>query len=1247
LGAAHFFPPRPQSEGGMSEAPRPLLRELIDIPERVYQGDFVVRLAEGVSDAQAAETVKSYVVTPQLANAFDAALGFIQRAVESRRSAACYLHGSFGAGKSHFMAVLDLLLAGNTLARAIPELAATLNRHHDWMNGKRFLMVPFHMIGARDVESAILGGYAEYVRRLHPTAPTPGFYLGENLFADARNLRGQIGDDAFFTRFNDGLDGDWNAPWDAPSFEAATLEPPEGEERQRLVGDLITRFFAGYRDVAMARGEAFVSLDTGLAILSQHARNLSFDAVILFLDELILWLATRAADVDFVSTEGSKLSKLVEAQRADRPIPIISFIARQRDLRELIGEHHAGALQLSFLDTLRYWERAFELVTLEDRNLPVIAERRLLQPVNEAARQQMGDAFDEFAQRRRDVLETLLGSDGERELFRKVYPFSPALVQALIAASSALQRERTALKLMLTLLVERRDEFRLGSLIPVGDLWDAIAAGDQPFSEGMRIEFDNAKKLWSQKLLPLLERTHSVSWQDLQNGHADPRAAANLRNDARLLKTLLLAALVPEVPALRGLTASRLAALNHGSVVSPVPGRENATVLQKLRGWAAQVGEVRFSDDPINPIISVQISGVDVEPILENAKIFDNDGNRRSKVRKTLFDALGVAAEDGLLGGQGFVEHAYLWRGTRRPVDVYFEAVEELSADRLRGREGAPTVVFGMPFDFRGRLPADHRAHLDRFGDEDGAGGVVWLTSYFSDRALRDLGTLVRIDFLLAGAGDRFDDAGRHLSAIEREQARAVLRNQQSALQQRLRICLECAYGIRPDQDGCLGTVVAAEDHLVPLDGTFRPQPPVGATLKDAFEALLDRVFEHRFPAHPLFEQELRIPVLRQVLEQVQKAAAEPQQRLHVDNSSVRRILAGIAGPLKLGTMGQTPFVLSSDWADHFARMHARAGGGPITVAQLLGWIDEPKPMGLTPEAQNLVILAFAAQADRTLLRHGAPVVASIDRLDDQIELREQPLPDEAVWARARDRAASLFGLPSNEVRKGANVAQLATDLKDQTTAKRPILTELANTLRGRMEWFGVAIDAAPRVVTIRSASALIGDLATAADALSMINVLANAELLTSAAAVSRSLGSAAALRSYLASVQWEAIEAAASLRDHRAAAAEALRTRVAEALAADEHVMSLQSALQEAQSRAIRLLADTGRPPSPEPRLEQRPPSLPPGEVVVEERPFGPIVATEAVPLLDELRRRILAEHGATLTIGWRLTRPAGGASE
>ena len=53
---------------------------------------------------------------------------------------------------------------------------------------------------------------------------------------------------------------------------------------------------------------------------------------------MILWLASRAADLKFVHQEGQKLAKLVEAQTPDRPVPIISFVARQRDLSELTGD---------------------------------------------------------------------------------------------------------------------------------------------------------------------------------------------------------------------------------------------------------------------------------------------------------------------------------------------------------------------------------------------------------------------------------------------------------------------------------------------------------------------------------------------------------------------------------------------------------------------------------------------------------------------------------------------------------------------------------------------------------------------------------------------------------------------------------------------------------------------------------------------------------------------------------------------
>src|SRR5690349_7910207 len=121
--------------------PEKLISELIDLPERVRKGDFVLNLAKGVTEPE--KTLAQYVVTDQLATCFEDALGFIKSAVEAVSSKACYLHGSFGAGKSHFMAVLHLLLQHNAAVRNIPELAKVCDGHR-WVEDKKFLLVPYH-----------------------------------------------------------------------------------------------------------------------------------------------------------------------------------------------------------------------------------------------------------------------------------------------------------------------------------------------------------------------------------------------------------------------------------------------------------------------------------------------------------------------------------------------------------------------------------------------------------------------------------------------------------------------------------------------------------------------------------------------------------------------------------------------------------------------------------------------------------------------------------------------------------------------------------------------------------------------------------------------------------------------------------------------------------------------------------------------------------------------------------------------
>jgi len=368
-----------------------LIKDLIEIPEQVQKGDFVLRLTEGVNQVE--QTLKQYVVTPELKDCFDNALTFIRSSLQSNSSKASYLHGSFGSGKSHFMAVLNLILQGIPEAKGIKELAPVITKHNEWIDGKKFLLVPYHMIGAISMESGILGGYVDYIRRKHPKAPIPGVYLAEGLFKDAQALRERLGDDEFFAALSEATTSDsgWGeleGEWTAEQFDSAIQEPPGSEDRSQLISDLVKQFFQSYNIQTEGQEEAFVSLDTGLSVISRHAHNLGYDALILFLDELILWLASRATDLSFIHREGQKLSKLVEAQMADRPIPIISFVARQRDLSELIGDAVPGAEKLNFSDALKHWEGRFHRITLEDRNLPAIAEKRVLKCKSDAAREE-------------------------------------------------------------------------------------------------------------------------------------------------------------------------------------------------------------------------------------------------------------------------------------------------------------------------------------------------------------------------------------------------------------------------------------------------------------------------------------------------------------------------------------------------------------------------------------------------------------------------------------------------------------------------------------------------------------------------------------------------------------------------------------------------------------------------------------------------------------------------------------------
>ncbi|MHB2019146.1 MAG: hypothetical protein ACYCW6_19530, partial [Candidatus Xenobia bacterium] len=880
-----------------------LIKDLIHIPEQVHKGDFVLKLTEGVEHAR--QTLDTYVVTPQLKGCFDRALHFIQSAVTGQTSKAAYLHGSFGAGKSHFMAVLHLMLQHHPEAWTHHDLAE-ICANHPWIEGRKFLLVPFHMIGARSLEAAVFSGYVEHVRRLHPDAPHPGVYQSEAIFDNAERMRALSSEEKFFARLNEGLPrGRWgtlSAGWDAESYDRARTMEPGHPDRVRLVGAIVKNLLPAVAQNARSEGETYVSLDDGLSILSQHTQALGYQALILFLDELILWLASHAADLPFVHREGQKLSKLVEAQRADRPVPIISFVARQRDLRELVGESVTGAEKLGFSDALKHWEGRFETITLEDRNLPEIAEKRVLRPRSDEAKQELDAAFARTESIRGNVMEILLTRRGDRTMFRKVYPFSPALVETLVAVSGALQRERTAIKIMLELLVNQRNTLQVGEIIPVGDLYDVIETGDEPFSDFMRNTFDNARRLYRQRLLPLLEENAGVRWdtpvEQLETDRERKTAWLKLFNDARLIKTLLLAAMVPEVESLKNLTGPKLAALNYGSIRSVVPNQEGKQALHKIRQWASQIGEIKLTGDEANPYISIQLTGIDLDGILAQASHEDNQGNRRRQLRRLIFSQMGLGESE-----EAAVSWSMLWKGTSRVAQVIFARVRELSDDQLAADADTWKVLVDFPFD-DAHAPADALSRFERWQTESRppTRTMAWIPSYFTSRVMSDLGTLAVLHHILEG--DRLRQYVAHLPPQDREVAKRLLENRRDSLTITLKEAIAQAYGLTSEATHALDPAYTLEkkEHFASLWSGFEPRPPVAVELGPALNELLAQALEVQFPAHPNFggKNEITRRTAATVLQQVEKALEDPDGRVQVDKN-LRQLLWDIAVPLKLG----------------------------------------------------------------------------------------------------------------------------------------------------------------------------------------------------------------------------------------------------------------------------------------------------------------------------------------------------------
>ncbi|MEX5296111.1 DUF6079 family protein [Kocuria sp. CPCC 205268] len=1169
----------------------PLLKDVFDIPRRAGAEDYVLRLTSTVDDDGAAQAIHDYVVTPALADAFDQALDLVSSGIRERKNRGAFLAGSFGSGKSHFMAVLHALLRHRPEARAIEELQGVVVRHDDALREKNILPLAFHFLDASSMEEALFDGYVEQVRTLHPKAPLPAFYRTDDLLRDAEGLRASMGDAAFFA----GLGGDAPADdewgmvlggdgWDRARYDAARAAGPHSTERQELVTALTDAYFRSY-----TRQGTYVDLDEGLRAMSEHAKGLGYDAVVLFLDELVLWLAFAMHSPDFFRRESQKITKLVEGAYGRLPVPLISFIARQMDLSQWFADSGASGSQQTALDqAFRHQEGRFATITLGDDNLPYVASKRLLQPKDDAARAAVEAAFDRL-DRTPDVWTVLLDGvntdeqhrGADEKSFRMTYPFSPALVSTLRSLSGVMQRDRTALKVMQQMLVERQDTMTIDEVIPVGDAFDHIVTGksNAVLDPQAAALFRSAAQLYEEKLRPVLLEANNLSPQDLEDRSSLPPAYLA---DERLAKTLLLSAVATKVPALSRLTTTRLASLNHGSIVSPLPGGEARVVGAKVRTWASRVPEIHVDDDHQDPVVRVQLSDVDYESIVEKARVEDNAGRQRNMLRRLLQDNLELdLGEDTDMTGAH--RHTVVWRGSRREIEIVFGNVRDagdLPEDRLRATAGTWRFVIDHPFDEEGHSYREDVERIDSLLARNVASQtVLWLPRFLSQEKLKELRRLVVLDWLLTGSGDRWNQYSQHLSETDRSVAKEILHGQRRTLHDTLHKAVAQAYGVITAQGGTLQEG-AANQVLWSLDRGFTPELATDRPMKVAFERLVSDAFDASYPGHPEFEpadQEVRVPQLQHVLRHVERAVAHPDHRvpLEGDHVAVRRV----ANALNVGQATETHFLFGEDRFGDWPRLIARGmveqglqGNEPVTVQQLRGILERAEPArGLRDEVADTVIIAWAALRQRAWFAYNVPMREQVvpGKIQGTWELRPQEMPEPEEWDLARNRASKLFGVGDQPYLTASAVNRLSQHVTDKAAALAAPAQDLVTALEQAYGKLGLRQGA--RLDMARAAATLVRTLRELSG-VPLVRHLAAADLPGTDAMASVSLDKAAGVTQALRAVEWEPLEALLQARNdytERGEAAAKVLDALGTALTAHEYEQSLVGALAVAKKAA------------------------------------------------------------------------------
>lgn len=1011
-----------------------LVRDVLDLPDEVPE--CVVNIRQFDDPDVLAENVRDYVITPRVAQELEDFVQRLHRSVQWHEGGrGHFVHGSFGSGKSHFMATLGLILQGHPAIwqKDHPIIQKLRAEFSDWLGSHPVLVVPVYMLGQETFQQAMYKAANERLQRLGkpPCEFSDAHKVIERLRSEAEKFGGVV-----YQRF----------------FEESRIKSRKTFDRklqgdQEQLDELAAEILAWRGELAEAERRHLYpdSFVDGMLKLTRHAQDLGYAAVVFFVDELILYLSGKSGR-EWIQDLNDLGAIIDPAHRADQAVPLWIVVAKQRNIQETVPEDTSQKLIFDHLDWQKdRFPRTTELADVE--LIPITQERVLKRrPGKERVLER---AVDQAIGTLSSQVRQTLMHDFTSEDFHRVYPFHPALIRTLIDVSNRLSKERAGIRLLYELLIERYPDLSIGRFVPYAALFDVIFLEQGLVGGAVNPDLEAVRRTYYDRIQPVIQEIYPTDGPRAQSGNSAARPLKSAEKLETVVKTVLLCQLSRTMR--DQITVERILHLNYTDLRGMTDLGTYKQIGDMLKRLANRCDVVLFAENETDPAKSTVIISVEAAPDIRSIlkKVTVTDKSRLDAFAKLMQrpELLNRTIKDGELQG-----YDRLWRGTRRVGRVTFANVRDMSAAQMT-LNGEYTVFVDYPWDEPGHGPEEDRAAIERGRKTKGPSPVgFWLPGCLNDDDLKDLEEYAKIRELEDNPDYYLSDLGRPAREAVESKIPGFKQVKEKVLVSRLETCY-------------LG-----EGEVLFLDPSITVNLDV-KTAREGLDRIADAALRRLHPHHPHFKGEVDQRSLRRLLLEFLVPASQPgatvKRSVDLDD-----LLERLGEPLELASKGATAWALAKT-SKYLRKLEELTPGRQVKADDVREGLE--RAFGLNRDLCDLFILYLVSGLGYRVLRNGKsvdPAQVDFGKLAG-VTLERGQIMQLPEWTQAK-QMAHTWGVqaPVADLSVGAQ-DQLWALLSEQARAAAQLLLDIEKRLQALLNKVGAKTEDSHRWRVLQAAKAL------------------------------------------------------------------------------------------------------------------------------------------------------------------------------